>query len=494
MKEKSHSNIYQRAVHGGVWLVFTRIAVQIISFCRYIVLANMLDKVDFGMLGVAMMMIRILTMFTTTGFNLALIQKQEDIKDYLNTAWTFGILRAILLFILMYIGAPYMAMVKIPPERVQLTIEIIRAMGLTLVIGAFGNAGMIYLTKELDFRKLFVFNIMGTLIDVTVVVVIVSVYRTPWSLVFGRLASVAFNVVVTYLLHPYRPRIAFDLAKVCELWQFGKWKFGDSILEFLLSEGDDFFVWGYLGVSDLATYNLSYRFAHVPVTEITHVVSMVTFPAYSKLQDNIPRFRDAYIKVLEFTAFLTFPVALLIIAMTGDFVRLFLKPDWLGAIPVLQVLAFRAMICSIGATRGPVFLAMGQPRQMVRIKIVKLVMIIAVILPLTRMWGVVGTALTILIVDILIQPMAMSITHGMLKSNHLEMTRPLLFPALAALAMFVFVMAFRYWVWDERTYLCFFMTAALAGGVYLGFSYLFERLFGYKIRQILLEQIAAVRK
>lgn len=494
MKEKTHSNLYQRVVHGGLWLVFTRIAVQVISFCRYIVLANMLDKVDFGMLGVAMMMIRILTMFTSTGFNLALIQKQEDIKDYLNTVWTFGIFRAILLFILMYVGAPYMAMVKIPPERVQLTIDIIRAMGLTLVIGAFGNAGMIYLKKELDFRKLFVFNIMGTLIDVTVVVVVVCVYRTAWSLVFGRLASVTFRVVVTYLIHSYRPRIAFDLAKARELWQFGKWKFGDGILEFLLTEGDDFFVWGYLGVSDLATYNLSYRFAHVPVTEITHVVSTVTFPAYSKLQDDIPRFRDAYIKVLEFTAFLAFPAALLIFAMSEDFVRLFLKPEWLAAIPVLQVLALRAMICSIGATRGPVFLAMGQPRQLVKIKIVKLVMLVAIILPLTRMWGVVGTAVAIIIVDILIQPMSMLLIHKVLDSNFSEMTRPLVFPALATFAMLGFVVAFKLWVWDERTYLCFFTTAALAGGFYLGISYLFERLFGYKIRQILLEQIAAVRK
>lgn len=494
MKEKSHTNLYQRVVHGGLWLVFTRVAVQIISFSRYIVLANMLEKVDFGMLGVAMMMIRILTMFTSTGFNLALIQKQEDIKDYLDTVWTFGIFRAILLFILMYVGAPYMAMVKIPPERVQLTIDIIRAMGLTLVIGAFGNAGMIYLTKELDFKKLFVFNIMGTLIDVTVVIVVVCVYRTAWSLVFGRLASVVFRVVVTYLMHPYRPRIAFDLAKARELWRFGKWKFGDSILEFLLSEGDDFFVWAYLGVSDLATYNLSYRFAHVPVTEITHVVSKVTFPAYSKLQDNIPRFREAYIKVLEFTAFLTFPAAILIFAMSGDFVTLFLKPEWLGAIPVLQVLALRGMICSIGATRGPVFLAMGKPRQIVRIKIVKLILLAAIIYPLTRMWGVVGTALSIIIVDIMIQPMAMSLTHGMLKGGHLEMTRPMLFPALAAFSMLGFVGTLKFWVWGEQTYLCFFTTAALAGGFYLGVSYLFERLFGYKIRQILLEQIAAVRK
>ena len=454
----------------------------------------MLDKLDFGMLGVAIMMIRILTMFTATGFNLALIQKQKDIKDYLNTTWTFGIGRSVLICLLMYFGAPYITMIKIPPEKVALAIGIIRAMGMTLVIGSLGNAGMIYFRKELDFKKLFLMDTMATLIDVTVVVVIASVYRTAWSMVFGRLVSVTFRVVATYIIHPYRPRIAFDLAKARELWQFGKWKFGDGILEFLLAEGDDFFVWGYLGVSNLATYNLSYRFAHVPVTEITHVVSMVTFSAYSKLQDDIRRFRDAYLKVLEFTAFLTFPAALLIFAMAGDFVTLFLKPEWLGAIPVLQVLALRGMICSIGATRGPVFLAMGQMRHSVRIKIVKLVMLIAIIFPLTRMWGVVGTALAILIVDILIQPMAMSITHGMLKSNHLEMTRPMLFPALASLAMLGFVVAFMLWVWDERTYLCFFTTAALAGGFYLGISYLFEGLFGYKIRQILLEQIAAVRK
>ena len=494
MSEKPHSNLFTKVVHGGIWVVAMRIVVQFVSFVRYIVLANMLDLTDRGLLGVALLMMSAIGMFTATGFNEALIRKKDDIRGYLNTTWTIGIGRSVFICLLMYFSAPYMAMIKIPPEKVALAIGIIRAMGVTLVIGSLGNAGMGYFRKELDFKKLFLMDTMATLIDVTVVVVIASVYRTAWSMVFGRLASTAFRVVGTYILHPYRPRIAFDLAKARELWQFGKWRFWDSILSFLLMEGDDFFVWAYLGISDLTIYQLSYRFARMPITEISHVIIRVTYPAYSKLQDDIPRFRAAYLKVLEFTAFLALPAAALVFALAGDFVRLFLKEDLRGVIPVLQLLALRSIIYSVSSTRGAIFLARGKPRQLVIVKIVKLILLVPIIYPLTRMWGVAGTAFSILLVDALIQPMVMSLTHKLLDSNFSEMSRPLVFPMLATLAMLVFVTAFRYWVWSDVSYVCFFATAILAGLFYLGISYLFEKFFGYNIRKILLEQIATVRR
>ena len=100
----------------------------------------------------------------------------------------------------------------------------------------------------------------------------------------------------------------------------------------------------------------------------------------------------------------------------------------------------------------------------------------------------------ILAVDVLTFPVILHVTGRLLECSMWKLSRPTLFPTLSMLVMAGAVMVFRLWVWNERTYLCFFATAAVGGLAYLGVSYLFERLFGYGIRRTVLEQIATMRK
>jgi len=494
MKEKEHRDLFSRAVHGGAWTVATRVLVQAVSLVRYVVLARVLDKSDWGLLGVALLMIQTLNTFTNTGFNAALVQKKEDITGYLDTAWTVGLIRAVILCIMMYVAAPLMAMINVPPEKVALTIWVIRAMGLTLVIGALGNVGIVYLRKELEFNKIFRLGVCRTLLDVVVVITVVVVYKTVWALVAGKLAAAVFGAVYSYLLHPYRPSFSLDMAKARQLWKFGKWMFGGTVLGFLITQGDDYFVWCYLGISALGVYQLSYRFSHLPATEITNVISRVTFPAYSKVQDDTGRMRDAYLKVLELSAFLAVPAAGLIWVMADDFVILFLKEKWLPAIPVIQVLALRGMICSIGATRGPLFMAVGKPRLGVRIKSVKLILLIILIYPLTERGGIVGTSWAIVLADLLVQPMAFWISLRLIDCSLMRMLRPVFFAVASTAVMVGAVLMLKLLVFTETTYVRFFVVSLLAGCAFLATAFLFERVCGYRIRYIIQEQIAVMRQ
>ena len=490
---KEHANLYTKVVQGGLWTVAMRVFVQGMSLVRYIVLARMLGKEDFGLLGISLLMMQTLGTFTNTGFSAALVQKKNDIRDYLDTAWTVEIIKALILCSVMFFAAPLMAMIKVPPEKVNLAVWVIRVMGLTLVIGALGNAGMVYLKRELDFGKFFLIDVCGTLLNVLVVIVIAVKYKTVWALVAGKLVGVTFRVVLSYMVHPYRPKLSLEWDKARELWSFGRWIFGSALLGFLISDGDDYFVWGYLGIASLGVYQLSYRLSLMPATEITNVISRITFPAYSKVQDDIVRLKDAYLKVLELSAFLSVPAAGIIFVMAPDFVQLFLKDKWLPAIPVIQVLSVRGLICSIGATRGPLFMAVGKPRLGVRIKTIKLIMLVTLIYPLTRMWGVVGTAGSIVLVDILIQPFSFFLTMRVLNCPLMRMLKPIVFPLCSMLVMVAVVLGFKRWVFVDTTYVSFVMLALICVCSFLGASYLLERLFGYRIRHIIMEQISVMK-
>ena len=491
---KAEKDLYSKAVKGGAWVFVLRISVQIIFAARLLVFLHFIPITDMGLLGIAMLMIDILNKFTNTGFNAALIQKADDIKGYLDTAWTVNIIRSLILFAILYFAAPYLAMLKVPPEKVALTITIIRAIGLLMIANAFNNIALVYFRKELQFNKRFIFDIAATLVNVIVSISIAIVYRSVWSLVLGRLAGALTRCLLSYLMHPYRPTLRFDLPKAREMWSFGKWIFITTIIGFLMTQGDDLFVWGILGPASLAMYLFAYKFSNVPATEITRIINQVTFPAYSKIQDDIPRLRQAYLKVLQLTAFLTIPVAGLIFILTSDFVRIFAPAEYAPMTRPMQILAIFGMLRSIGSTRGPVFQAMGKLRNLTILQTVKLILFAFLLYPLTTRFGLAGTALTIVMVSFAGQPVGFYLTMKITKLRLWEILRPMIFPLIATLAMLAVMLVFRHLVFDDITLISFFVFAGVGLLSYIIFVLLLERICGYKISTIIIEHLQSLRQ
>ena len=175
----------QKVVKGGFWVFFLRIVNQGFSLIRLIVLARILSPKDFGLMGIALLTMSVLETFTQTGFQTALIQKKEEIKSYLDSAWTFLILRGFVLFIILYFIAPYAAVFFNTPEAKP----IIRVIGFSIFFQAFTNIGITYFKKELEFNKEFIYQFTGTLADFIVAISAVLILRNVWALVLGLLAG-----------------------------------------------------------------------------------------------------------------------------------------------------------------------------------------------------------------------------------------------------------------------------------------------------------------
>jgi len=237
----------QRTVRSGFWVFLLRIAQQLFNLGRLVILARILAPHDFGLMGIALLTMATIDTFSQTGFQTALIQKKEDIKSYLDAAWTVLILRGLILFTILYLIAPYVAIFFNTPEARP----IIQVIGFTVLFQAFTNIGVIYFQKELEFNKQFIYQFAGTLADFVVAVSAVLILRNVWALVFGLLAGNFARFVVSYLMHPYKPHLSSDLWKAKELFGFGKWILGSSILIFLITQGDDIFVGKLLGTTAL---------------------------------------------------------------------------------------------------------------------------------------------------------------------------------------------------------------------------------------------------
>ena len=79
------------------WAGILRASTRIITFIRIIVLARILTPSQFGVFGIASLVLSFLEILTETGINVFLIQEKKAIKYYINDAWLVSILRGILI-------------------------------------------------------------------------------------------------------------------------------------------------------------------------------------------------------------------------------------------------------------------------------------------------------------------------------------------------------------------------------------------------------------
>ena len=473
--EKSVS-LSQKVIRGGAWGFTLNLVTRGLFFIRTVILARLLLPSDFGLVGIAMIATSILLAFSGTGFAPALIQKKSGTSDYLNTAWCVEAVRGIILAFILILFAPLIATFFNNPEAKL----VIQFMAISIALTGLTNIGMIYFQKELQFAKLFIYNLSTQMATLIVSVSLAFILRNVWALVYGAIFGAMTKLILSYVLHPFRPNFKFDLDKAKELFRFGKWMLGSSILIFLLTQGDDIYVGKLLGVTALGFYAMAYRLSNLPATEISHVISQVTFPAYSKLQDNIPKLRESYLKVLQVTVFLSFPIAGLIFILAPEFTRIFLGEKWIPMVPAMQVLAFFGITRAINATTGPVFQGIGKPKINTVGSIFQLVVFIAIIYPLTHRWGILGTSIAVIIPNILFMIYIIKKLESTMNYKLVNFMTFLLPPIIGSITM-CFVLSLVY-IWDNITLFGFLLSIILAISIYLIVMYNIDKFSNYGLK------------
>jgi len=384
--ENNVQNLGKRSIKGGFWVFSIRIIGKGLGIVRLIILARLLAPMDFGLMGIALLTITTLETLSQTGFQAALIQKKNNIEPFLNAAWTFLILRGFIIFSILFFSAPLVATFFKSPDSML----IIQVLGISSLLQSFSNIGIIYFLKELKFHKQFLFEFSGALVDFAVSITLAILLRNVWALVIGLLAGQTTKVGISYLIHSFKPGISFDLNKIKELFRYGKWVLSSTVLGFLVKQGDDIMVGKILNPTMLGFYQMAFKLSNMPATEITHTISEVTFPAYSKLQDNIPRLREAFFRTVGVVSVISFPIGCGILLLAPDAIKLVLGEKWMPMVPALQILCTVGILRSITANFGSVFMSTGRPDIKTKVALINVSILAVTIYPLVVHFGILG--------------------------------------------------------------------------------------------------------
>jgi O-antigen/teichoic acid export membrane protein len=349
------SKLNQRMANGIAWMVAARLTDRAIGVVSTLILARLLVPADFGLVAMATAIGGILELMGAFSFDMALIQHRQAERRHYDTVWTFGVIFGCsCALILTLLAAPAAAFYHEP--RLQ---AVVHVLALSYLINAFSNVGVVAFRKELEFGKEFLFILVRRLVTFTITIGLAWWLHSYWALVAGMTAGRLVNVIMSYCMHHYRPRLCLSAAG--ELFHFSKWLLINNALFFMLHDGATFLIGRIFGAAELGVYTVSYEISNLPSTELVAPINRAAFPAFSKMQDNA-QISHAYLGLVGMIALLILPVGVGIAAVAEPLVLTALGAQWASATPLIQLLALHGALAALQGNNGTVWLAMGKPR------------------------------------------------------------------------------------------------------------------------------------
>jgi len=375
-------------VKGVSWTTLIRISTRALSLLKTIIVARVLSPNDFGLFGIATLVLAFVEIFTETGVNLFLLSQKDTIDKYLNTAWVVSIIRGVLITCIIALSSPFVAAFFNASDSLPLLLLV----SFVPLIRGFINPAVIKFQKELQFRKEFYYRTSVFLFEVAVSSILVLLTKNISGLIWGLLISVIFEVIISFKLISPTPRFIFQKELFGNIIRFGKWITASTIFNYFYQHGDDIAVGKLLGTGNLGIYDMAYRVSLIPLSDISEVISKVSYPVYVQIAGDRNRLLRAYLKTLGVICVLTVPVGVILFFFPELVISLVLGDKWLSAVLVLKVLAVFGVVRAISVFSSYIFLSIGKQHVYTSINLIGLLGLLITIIPLIHLYGIVGAA------------------------------------------------------------------------------------------------------
>ncbi len=435
---KESSNFQQKALKGVFWSAIQNWGRQAIAFVVFALLARLLGPETFGLVASATIFLAFVSIFLDQGFSVAIVQRKELEPEHLDTAfWTnFGI--GLVMTGLSIAAAGLVADFFSQP---QLT-PIIRWLSLSFVIISLSSTQEAIFQRNLDFKPLAIRELLAVCVGGIVGVTMAFMGFGVWSLVSQQLVNGLVKVLVLWSASNWRPRFKFSPKHFHELFCFGINVVGTQILNFVNRRSDDLLISYFLGPVALGYYSVAYRLLLIITQLLTGVINQVAMPAFSRLQQEPEKLKNAFYKVTQLTSLISFPAFLGMAALAPELVRVLFGEQWLPSIPVMQVLAFIGIVHSVTYFNGTVITAMGKPSWKLKLSFMHSVANVIGFAIAVR-WGIVAVAAVYVIRSYLLTPVDLWFIRKLIGIRLTVYLRQYVIPLTGVLGMTIVIFTAR---------------------------------------------------
>lgn len=477
------ASLKQKTARTLKWNTIDKFASQVLYAVTGVVLANVLSKSDFGLVGAMLVFQAFASLFVDSGFSSALIQKKTPTETDYCTVFYFNLAMSVAIYAVLWFCAPLIADIFGDERLVSLS----RVMFLSFILNATAIVQTNRLMKQMTVARVAIGNTLGLVISGAVGIWMAFAGYGAWAIVWQTIVLAAVKSLFLWLTTGWVPRSRFSMASLRSVFSVGSGVMMSSFLNTVSLNVYSFIIGAYYNLVKLGCYTQADKWSKMGVMSISQILTSSFLPVLSGCQDDAERFCRMMRKMNRFTAYLVFPLMLLLITAAEPIFHILFGTKWDEAIVMFQILAARGIFVVLTSLYNNYILALGKSRSLIVYEIVKDVLMVAAIvvtIPLgveAMIWGQLAASVIFYV-------------YAIFEAGHLTGYRPslMVLDAVPYAAIACVAMAAQWGVWYAvgNAWASLLLQTAVGLGVY----YLANRLLHSKIQDEVLGFVLRRRK
>lgn len=350
-------SVEARLIKGVSWLAMFKLLSQSFSWVVTIIVARWLLPEDYGLMAMATIITGYAEIFSELGLGAAIIQRPDLKKKDLSSIFWFAMFIAVCLALFCFVAAPITAQLFNEPRVLPLT----QAVSVIFVIAGLQIVPLNLLKKDLNFKSVGLIEMVGSIVACCSMLVLAYCGAGVWTLLGGRIINGTTRVSLLYYRASWWPVIHFNFKEAVSYLRFGIVVAASQSFYYLFEKSDKFFAGRVWNSQMVGYYSLAQQLALIPTEKVVSLINQVSFTAFSQLQDDKGEFNELYLKVVEFTSIIVFPLYVGGFLVGEELIVLLLGHQWLPIVFLFKFLCLAQIPRAINAINNFVHIARGEP-------------------------------------------------------------------------------------------------------------------------------------
>ena len=428
---RDDGSLGRRARRGAIWTGASALLLRFSNVFVMMIVARIIAPAELGVYAIAIAVYGFIVCLGTWGVGAAIGRSDLDLDKLAPTVTTIAACGGCLTAGLMVVSAgPFSSALGVPEAAGAIRILAIAVALQGLFVVPTGQ-------NQREFRQSVVFrgNAFGLIGSSATLLLLVTVLPGAEAFAWSRVVAhlIACLTIVLSLNKRYRP--GWNADYVMPLLRFGV----PAALGWLLAElvlNIDYVIVGReMSTADLGDYMLAFNIASWPTAVLGAVVAQIVLPAFSAVRIGGGNLGLTVSRAIRTAGLVAFPIAAFTCAFAYPLIEILYGARWLGAAPVLRLLALYGVLYVFGLLFDNIMIAAGKTFAMFAVQLAALVALVPALLVGVHLGGLIGVGIGhIVVVLVVTMPVYLVATRRVTGAGVGVALRAFSRPAFAALS------------------------------------------------------------
>ncbi len=390
-------SVLSRTARGAGWIIGWRFVNRALGFVSTLILVRLLVPSAFGIVALSMNLMQSIASLSEAGVIGAIIRNENPDRELYDTGFTINAIRGLLTGVVVAALAVPIARFFDNPDMVDVLYVV--AFGST--ISALENIGIVDFRRFIAFDKEFQLKLFPRLLSVGSGITLAFWLRNYWALVFAILINQIATVIMSYLIHPYRPRLTLSGWRRISGYSVMIWLI--TLVGVAQGAASNVVIGRVSGTGDVGIYGVGAEIAGLPSSELIGPLCRAAFSGFSEARQGGDNGAAMMLRMLGLMAMITVPAGFGLSLIAYPIVKLGFGQQWLGAVPLLEIFGIATTVTIFGSIASTLFAVQAWLKASLKLNVSLMILRLLLLLALVPRYGLIGAAIAVSIVDVVSQ-------------------------------------------------------------------------------------------